>query len=388
MMVVRILRKSLTALIAVWLASGQGAAHASDAAATPQAYAAGPLSVTLAGASQWAATAEGRVSVSYSIERAAPFRWQPPAQLLGRPTEDAAARRVRSARLVAQVAAGGSFGLAWSEGLDRLVADLRESGEPAFLMTGDPLDDIGFVRREQTALAWRQDIGAWGLTASVENARLSGESSEYRGLIERRRRPASAARYGVAVDRQVGAFLVAAGASRLTEDQTILGTRVRDGFHTQGADSLFFDGAVSLWLNGGFRLGAAWRRGVTRSSIAGTSSSGVSVATNGWAVDVSGWNVVREGDSLAFRVSQPLRVANDAGAGLPLEYSYELRGPALVATSVTLAPTGRELAVELNWRGPLLHGQATASLFYRKDPGHFSGAPDDPGAAFMWSANF
>lgn len=322
--------------------------------------------------------------MSFSIEQPGDL-----AQLFKPLSEDVTNRRVRSARLVAQVSAGASVGFALFEGFDRLVSDLRERGQPTFLVAGDPLDDIGFRRREQTALALRQDLGGWGVTVSAEGAQTAGCGSvECRGQIERYRKPAFASRYGVAIDREVGMVLVAAAASWLSEDQTILGTRIRGGLQAGGTNSLFLDGALSWRPGDGWRFGAAWRHGVTRSSVVGLASPGVSFTTDAWAFDVTRQGVLSQGASLSLRVSQPLRVANDAGSGLPVEYSYEMRGQAHVATSVTLAPSGREIAGEINWRGPLLGGWASTGLFYRKNPGHFATVPDDLGAAVGWSAIF
>lgn len=365
------------------------AAPSSDGADAFRAAAASfTLTHVINSSTRQAVTADGRLVMSYSFEPPANARRSlgPQSDLVG---DDVQGQRLRSARLVAQVSSGASFGIALFDGLDRLVAELRESSKPSFLVAGDPLDDIGFVRHDQTALALRQDFAGWGITASVEDAEAAGSgAADYRRQLDRRRKPASASRYGLAIDRDFGPLLLAAGASWLAEDQTILGTRVRDGFHAGGADSVFFDGALSWYPHTGWRVGAAWRHGITRSSIAGVAATGLSFTTNAWAFDATRWGVFGESDSVSLRISQPLRVAGEAGVGLPLEYSYEMRGEAHVATSVTLAPTGREIAGELNWRGPILGGWATTGLFYRKDPGHFANLPDDHGAAFSWAARF
>ena len=56
--------------------------------------------------------------------------------------------------------------------------------------------------------------------------------------------------------------------------------------------------------------------------------------------------------------------------------------------SLSLAPQGRELTGEIAWRGSLFAGDAAASLFYRKDPGHYAALPDDKGVALQWSRRF
>jgi hypothetical protein len=53
-----------------------------------------------------------------------------------------------------------------------------------------------------------------------------------------------------------------------------------------------------------------------------------------------------------------------------------------------LSPTGRELDAELAWTGRLLMGDAAASLFVRRDPGHYASLPLDKGVALRWSTGF
>ena len=55
---------------------------------------------------------------------------------------------------------------------------------------------------------------------------------------------------------------------------------------------------------------------------------------------------------------------------------------------LSLAPSGRETVGEIAWRGPLAKGWASASLYYRTDPGHYAQAPDDAGMAVTWSRGF
>jgi len=73
---------------------------------------------------------------------------------------------------------------------------------------------------------------------------------------------------------------------------------------------------------------------------------------------------------------------------LPVGYSYETELPEYAARSLSLAPHGREVMVELAWRGPLLTGHGAASIFYRRDPGHYASLPDDKGVALRWSKSF
>ena len=111
--------------------------------------------------------------------------------------------------------------------------------------------------------------------------------------------------------------------------------------------------------------------------------------TSAWSIDVERGSVIASGDGLGFRVSQPLRVESGAiGLNLPVGYSYATGRTTFERRDIALTPSGREVASELRWYGPLLGGSLIASLFYRVDPGHIAGLPDDKGAALRWSTKF
>jgi hypothetical protein len=94
-------------------------------------------------------------------------------------------------------------------------------------------------------------------------------------------------------------------------------------------------------------------------------------------------------DSLALRVSQPLRVRSGGiGLLLPVSWSYDTLTADEAVRRLSLAPRGREIATELTWRGKLWGGSASVNLFYRKDPGHYASLPDDKGVALSWSTGF
>jgi hypothetical protein len=94
-------------------------------------------------------------------------------------------------------------------------------------------------------------------------------------------------------------------------------------------------------------------------------------------------------DSLGLRVSQPLRVERGGLAlTLPVDYSYATLSPTYAERTLGLAPQGRELDGELAWQGRLLGGSASASLFYRKEPGNIASMPSDKGLAMKWGRRF
>jgi hypothetical protein len=117
--------------------------------------------------------------------------------------------------------------------------------------------------------------------------------------------------------------------------------------------------------------------------------AGSSLSSYGWAVDAGMTNAFTWNDSLSLRVSQPLRVSRGGvNLMLPDSYDYATQEASWSTRRLNLAPTGREIATELAWRGPMMRGDGTVSVFWRKDPGHYAGLPDDMGAALAWKKGF
>jgi hypothetical protein len=142
-------------------------------------------------------------------------------------------------------------------------------------------------------------------------------------------------------------------------------------------------------MGDGWRLGAAVRQGWTRADRSEVIGAGSQFVSRGWSADLTRQGVFGQFDSLGLRVSQPLRVEGGGfNLRLPVGYDYATLTPVYGTRSLSLTPQGREIDGELAWRGPLLGGDASASLFYRTDPGHFASMPDDKGVAIKWSRRF
>jgi hypothetical protein len=73
---------------------------------------------------------------------------------------------------------------------------------------------------------------------------------------------------------------------------------------------------------------------------------------------------------------------------LPVSYDYAAQTAGFGTRRLSLSPTGRETVGEVGWRGPFAHGRASASVYYRTDPGHYAAAPDDAGVAVTWRKGF
>lgn len=336
------------------------------------------------------AIANDRMSLAFSVDASGSLARMPWTGQLRLSPEQAVQARVLAARAAARLNPHAKIAFAFAQGSDGLVAQLQGRSQPAFLIARSPLDDVGFGRDQSFSFATRHQVGRTGMSLSAEHGSaisaapvLSGASN----LGRTRLNPAD--RVTIALDREFGPVKTSLGASWLGERSTFLGAVVHNGFGPGGADSLFLDANGEWRFAPDWRLGAAWRSGFTWARSGGTISAGSQLRSSAWSVDLGRENLIKRGDSLGLRVSQPLRVESGGlNLNLPVAYSYETLRPTFGNVVVPLVPHGREVDAELLWRGPLYSGSAMVSLFYRRDPGHFADLPDDKGIAASWSWQF
>ncbi|MET0180289.1 MAG: S8 family peptidase, partial [Novosphingobium sp.] len=341
------------------------------------------LAQALAGQARHMAAGSDRLALAFTVDgRGGGERWIAPLRL-GR--EDAQTAKVLAATVTARLAPGRQLGFAFRRGADGLVAQLQGARSPAFLLAGAPGEDLGFVGAERTALAVRQQLGGLGLTVSAETGTALTAPLRFAESLRSRREQERMQRFGIALDRRAGAVEAGLGVSWLREDRTVLGARFHDALGRGGADSVFVDARAGWSLAPDLRLGAAVRGGLTMPKAGGAIASG-RLLSSAFAIDLEKVGVLAGGDALALRLSQPLRVERGAvRLTLPVDYDYATLTPTYADRALPLTPRGRELIGELAWRGALWGGDAAASLFYRKDPGHFADIADDKGVAIRWS---
>jgi hypothetical protein len=302
---------------------------------------------------------------------------------------DAQASRVMAANLVAQLAPGRQFAFGFRDGAEGLLAQLQGASTPAFMIARAPSEEFGLAAENRTALAYRQTLGGFGLTFTAEAGSALSAPARFDDSLRPRRQDERTRRLGVALDKRSGAFDTTLGLSWLREDRTVLGARFHDALGRGGADSLFIDARAGWGFARGWRLGGAMRAGITRPRAGGAIRGGAELVSSAFAVDLEKIGVLTPGDRLALRLSQPLRVEHGGvGLALPIAYDYATLEPSYSERYLSLTPRGRELIGELAWRGELSGGDASASLFYRKDPGHFANVADDKGVAIRWSRGF
>ena len=330
------------------------------------------------------------VSLAFSIDRS-PGKGRGPWRGQLRLTEDDARdAAVLAARMIARLTPDTTIAFGFAQGADSLAAQVRGADRPAFLVARAPADDLGFADGQDMAIALRRTLGPWGLTLGGERGAIVSPrlTDRIAGSLGQSARP-SYVRFGLGLDRRWGDVDTAAAAHWLAEDRTVLGAQLNDALAGRGADSLFLDLDAGWRPVPGWRLGGAWRQGFTRARAGGFVASGSTITSNGWSLDLARAAVFQRDDSIALRVSQPLRVSSGGlGLALPVAYSYDTLAPTVGVLRLPLTPHGREVAAELAWRGALWGGSASASLFYRKDPGHYAALSDDQGAALTWRTGF
>lgn len=332
----------------------------------------------------------GKVALAFTVDATGRISRLPWTGQLRLSREQAEQARVLAARAVMQIAPGRKLGFAFEQGADGLVAQLQGRDQPAFLIARSPIDDLGFGATGQTSFAVRESLGPWGLTVSAERGSAQAAARvNLAGFAADRLPGAPASRIGLSLDRQFGGFDAALGASWLNEQDSVLGARFHQAFGARGANSLFVDAAAGWRLAPGWRLGAAWRTGLTRPHSGGMITAGSRLVSSAWSLDVQRSGIFAANDTVALRIAQPLRVERGGLAlNLPVDYSYTTLSPIYGQRQLFLAPRGREQDIELIWRGWLWNGTAMASLYYRKDPGHYAALPDDRGVAVSWNRRF
>ena len=329
-------------------------------------------------------------SLAFTIDQRAQNNRTNWAQQLRLSHEDAEAARVLAARVAMKLDADTEVALAFAESTDGIVAQLQGQDRPAFKIARTALSDEGLYRSNDGSLAVRRQLGDFGVTLSAGSGsvRLDQETrfAEQIGLEPERY---GVTTYGLGLDRKFGTVEAALGLTWMKEEDTILGARFVDALGTRGSDTMFVDASAGWNIDSNWRLGAAVRNGFTRAHAVGQVAGGSTFRTLGWSADIERRGLFSRFDRLGLRISQPLRVEQGGlNFNLPVAYDYATESATFGLRQFSLSPTGRELTGEMAWRGPLWGGDASASLFYRTNPGHFSTLPDDQGVAIRWNRRF
>jgi hypothetical protein len=276
--------------------------------------------------------------------------------------------------------------MGFSESGKTLEQRLSGHYQNAFLVARDPMSRMGFTADAAGSLGVRQKVGPVGLTVTAERGEVHQPGFD-RSVVQPGYSLGSAT-----LDRKVGPARISLGATRLSEDASLLGARFGGSFGVGGATSWFADASSSIDLGRGWGLYGAYRRGWTSASASGLGlASGGTLATDAWSFDVSKASALRPGDKLALRIMQPLRVRSGGlDLYLPVSFDYGTMSAGYENRFFNLSPTGREIDLEAAYGFGLLGGagHVSANAFARRDPGHISGSADDLGAAIRFTLGF
>src|SRR3546814_61137 len=245
------------------------------------------------------------VSISFRKDASSAQPWVGLAQA-GLSAEDARIARTTAGAIVSRIAPGSTVAFGFSETGLGLFDRISGRITPAFLIANDPQATPGFEHRRGDAMAFRQSLGAFNVTAALER----GDAVTWQAKREERR-PYSLA--SVRLDRSFGPLSLNLGLGVLDEEQTLLGASLGPVFGVSGATTRLADASASLDLTGKWTLSASIRQGWTDPRATGGLVTGGDIRTRGFAVDLSGYDVLAAGDSFGLLVSQPPRVE---GAGL------------------------------------------------------------------------
>lgn len=343
-----------------------------------------PLHGALAGQQRHLGGGNARASFAFTVDG------RGLARALHLTHAEAEQARVLAARVAVQLSAQTQIGFAYAQGADGLVAQLQGHERPVFMIAGSSAGDAGLLQGSDAAFALRHRLGRWGLTVSAQSGQTWSAAVDRHVADLRGERPREGlSTLGLAFDRRFGALDTSLGLSWMAEDTSLLGAHFQTGLGLAGADSLFVDLAAGWAVASDWRVGASLRQGHTTARRSLVVAPGSRLTTRGFALDVERRNLLAHGDALALRLSQPLRVGSGAlGLALPTAWNYTTLSADRQLQWLALAPSGRELAAELAWRGQLWGGQAATSLYWRRDPGHLADVPDDRGVALRWNRAF
>jgi len=304
--------------------------------------------------------------------------------------DDAQRARVLAGQVALRISPDTQLGFTISEGAAGLVAHLQGREGAAFLVTPHALSAEGFERDMAGSIALRRQFGRWGVTASAEaGSVIAGGYRDSAEALARTREGERMTSFGLAVDRRFGPVAAMAGLSWLNESGTVLGARLNEGFGGKGADTAYLDAQAAWPFARGWQISGAMRHGWTFARSSGAIAGGSRLSSLAWSIDLERQGAFSAYDRVGFRLSQPLRVESGGlRLNLPIAYDYVTQNTTYAIRQLNLAPRGRELMGELAWSGPLGPGSATASLFYRHEPGHYADMPADMGAAVNWRMRF
>lgn len=297
--------------------------------------------------------------------------------------EDAEQARAVAGVAITRLTSKTRVALGISQSGRALQRHLSGQSSRAFLVAQDPMARAGFHADPSTSFAIRQDLGAGFLTMTSESGRQWSQ-----GPQKWLNRPSYRSQ-SLTYHLRRGTAEFSLGVTRMAEPETVLGGRLSSIFHTGGSLSRFVDAAADIGLGGGWVASANYRAGWTKVRETSAMVTAGTLRTQALGADISKTGLFGDGDLLAFRLSQPLRVVSGGfGLSIPVEYDYTTGSATVGERFMSLVPKGRELDFELVYTTGLFGGTIDFNAFFRTDPGHVAALRRDAGAAIRFRTGF
>lgn len=332
--------------------------------------------------------AVGSTAIAVTI---APGRDQASVERLRLSPGDAEQARSIAAMITSRLGSRAAFAFGFSQSAAAMGAQLAGRRDPAFLIAQTPEQALGFASNPMTAMALRRDMGRFGLTLATEQGAVLAPHSN--PLLAQRSgwQRLGYGRVAIALDRRFSGLSTVLTATHLREQDSLLGAHFGAGLGAVQAASWFVDAAARLEAGGGWSIGAAYRRGWTFAHTrTGFSGSGL-VGSEAFAADIGKNGIFSGHDSFGVRIAQPLRVTSGSGLDLQLPSYFDYSTGAVSrydSQRLNLAPTGRELDLEMRYAVPFQGGMIQTNLYMRRDPGNVATLADDYGLALRYSLGF
>lgn len=326
-----------------------------------------------------ASAAAGPVSVTMSLRQNALGEQRIDLTEMQLSEEDHVRAREMALLAVSRITPDTAVALGISQTGRTLQQQLAETSENAFLVARDPMSRAGFHPRPFASISVRHSFGPVALSVTSERGKAVT-------TFERAHDTPGYTINSVTLDARQGAARFSLGASHLSEDETVLGSRFSPLLATGGARTTFVDAAAAVRLGRGWALHGSYRRGWTWARGSGGLVDNGHLASQAFAFDVSKQGLFAIDDTLAFRLMQPLRVTSGGfRLSAPVSYDYESRTALYGDRLLSLAPGGRELDFEFAYGLGLFGGRFDFNGFVRTEPGNVRSAKRDVGAAIRFT---
>ena len=175
-------------------------------------------------------------------------------------------------------------------------------------------------------------------------------------------------------------------AGWLQEPRGLVGSRASGAFGSLGANTGFAGLSAHTSINKNWTLLANLHGGLTRTSVKrlGMITSISPLKVSAFDLGLSGENVAHRNDTLAFRVSQPLRVESGSAEVRWISGRTRYEEINVEQQSLSLEPSGRQIDVELTYGRPWRSGHANFGAIVSRHTGHSVGTSD---SAFLMRYN-